>query len=243
MSSSDTTSANRLVIPPDARHLAEVVVNARASVRWALTGYCRGQLEILHRITSLDALKRAQDNGDLALLQQYNDRRESMATGPAAMTLMAAERELQHRVDLAALYQAVAPAYRESEAAQEAQLKIARERFGPDGPRTDDDLRAWQEAMVNYISLLLAREDAYDREVFTPIREALSRVTPDTPDNVEWSKPDTVGRWARVYGLGRNAMSKRLRDGSIRCRPVGRRWMVAMEDTPAAYREACRGKN
>jgi hypothetical protein len=99
MSESPATPANPPVIPPDARHLAEAAVNARAGIRWALTGYCQGQLEILHPIASLDALKRAQDNGDLALLQQYNDRRENMATGPAAMPLMATERELRPRVD------------------------------------------------------------------------------------------------------------------------------------------------
>jgi hypothetical protein len=62
-----------------------------------------------------------------------------------------------------------------------------------------------------------------------------------TADKVEWSKPDQVIRWARLFGVCRNTMSRRLNKGQIRGQRFGKCWMIALDDIHAAIRKQCRG--
>jgi hypothetical protein len=61
--------------------------------------------------------------------------------------------------------------------------------------------------------------------------------TQTDPGSEGWSRPYTVKALARVYNIGRNTMSKRLRDGQYRARKVGRTWQVAVADLPAGERQ------
>jgi hypothetical protein len=55
--------------------------------------------------------------------------------------------------------------------------------------------------------------------------------------DIQWSVPQTIQQWAKVFNLGRNAMSKRLNSGEISSRKVGLLWMVAVTELPRTHRE------
>jgi hypothetical protein len=52
----------------------------------------------------------------------------------------------------------------------------------------------------------------------------------------QWSAPNTLDGWCRVFGVHRNTMRKRLQDGTLRARPFGRHWQIALDDIPADRR-------
>jgi hypothetical protein len=81
------------------------------------------------------------------------------------------------------------------------------------------------------------------------IDEARQNLNPDAPaggtanrpsqsdEITDWSLPQTIQQLAKVFGFGRNAMSKRLNSGEVKARKVGQLWMVSLADVPLAYRE------
>jgi hypothetical protein len=60
------------------------------------------------------------------------------------------------------------------------------------------------------------------------------------PAKVEWSTPQAIKTWARVFGCHRNTMTARLTTGGLRCQQVGRDWMIALDDLPSHCREKYR---
>jgi hypothetical protein len=56
----------------------------------------------------------------------------------------------------------------------------------------------------------------------------------------DWSRPESVKTWAKVYGVHRNTMAKRLQAQSPRNQTVGGRYMVALDDLPASARDKYR---
>jgi hypothetical protein len=58
----------------------------------------------------------------------------------------------------------------------------------------------------------------------------------ETTVTVEWSTPDTIGRWAKVFQVGRNKMAELLKTQEIRNKPLSpNRYMVAVTDLPAKH--------
>jgi hypothetical protein len=57
------------------------------------------------------------------------------------------------------------------------------------------------------------------------------------PPGVDWSQPDTVARWAKVWGVSPRTMGKMLRTRKVRCQKLNRQaYQVAVDDIPAAHR-------
>jgi hypothetical protein len=63
-------------------------------------------------------------------------------------------------------------------------------------------------------------------------RRRVARELSGGGEAVEWRRPNTVVGLARAFGIGRAAMSRRLRDGTVRAKRFGRYWRVAVEDLP-----------
>jgi hypothetical protein len=79
------------------------------------------------------------------------------------------------------------------------------------------------------------------RRAVADLRLALvERVQVAAPAAVEWSRPESVKTWARVYGIHRNTMGPRLREQTPRNRKVGNKYMVALDDLPANERDKYR---
>jgi hypothetical protein len=56
----------------------------------------------------------------------------------------------------------------------------------------------------------------------------------ERPEAVEWSRPESVEKWAKVFGFSRNTMTQRFQEGTPRNKKMGRFYMVALDDLPAA---------
>jgi hypothetical protein len=54
---------------------------------------------------------------------------------------------------------------------------------------------------------------------------------------VDWSRPESVQVWARVFGVRRNTMTRRLKAQTPRNRKSGKDYMVALDDLPAEERD------
>jgi hypothetical protein len=93
---------------------------------------------------------------------------------------------------------------------------------------------AWEPAVPTPEALLLLsrRMTPAERCRFLQMQVA-DLLGEGVPGRPAWSKPDTVTRWARRFGLKRNAMGRLLRCGKLRCRRLGSRWQIATEDLPA----------
>jgi len=48
-----------------------------------------------------------------------------------------------------------------------------------------------------------------------------------------WTQPLTIQQLARIYGIGRKAMSRWLHNGELPARKVGSRWMIRRDWLPA----------
>lgn len=71
--------------------------------------------------------------------------------------------------------------------------------------------------------------------------QARSAQVPPAPREPEWSTPDTLTAWARVFRLKPPALKARLRSGAVRSKHVSsRRIMLALNDIPAGHREKYR---
>lgn len=57
---------------------------------------------------------------------------------------------------------------------------------------------------------------------------------------VEWSRPETVQTWAKVFTVHRNTMTKRLKEQKPRKQNMGRLYMLALNDLPAAVQHRYR---
>jgi hypothetical protein len=68
----------------------------------------------------------------------------------------------------------------------------------------------------------------------------LARVAASAPAatlRLDLSRPDTVARWAKVWGVSPRAMGKILRTGQVRSNMISRQsYQVAIEDIPAPQR-------
>ena len=66
-----------------------------------------------------------------------------------------------------------------------------------------------------------------------PTNETPAPASPPRDANLRWTAPDTVSRWAKVYQIHRNTMTKRFKDKTYRNRKVGRLFEIVVEDLPA----------
>jgi hypothetical protein len=60
-------------------------------------------------------------------------------------------------------------------------------------------------------------------------------------EGVEWSRPQPVTVWAKVFGVCRNTMTKRLKEQVPRNESFGRHYRVALDDLPPGQRDKYRG--
>jgi hypothetical protein len=58
----------------------------------------------------------------------------------------------------------------------------------------------------------------------------------------DWSRPESVKTWARVYSIGRNTMPRRFKKQQPRNKQSGRDYMVALDDLPAGERDKFRAR-
>jgi hypothetical protein len=72
--------------------------------------------------------------------------------------------------------------------------------------------------------------------VFKSIRKCWERARRAAEPAPEWSTPDSIGRWAKVFQVGRNKMAELLKTQQVRNKPLGtQRYMVAIADIPAIH--------
>jgi hypothetical protein len=55
------------------------------------------------------------------------------------------------------------------------------------------------------------------------------------PEAGQWSRPDSVANWAKIYRVSKTTMSRWLNQGTIKARKRGRFWQVADSDLPKEY--------
>jgi excisionase family DNA binding protein len=92
------------------------------------------------------------------------------------------------------------------------------------------------------LATTVAREVAkillpHQPETPPPASASSPTATQVDPGPEGWSRPYTVQELARVYGIHRNTMRRRLRERQIRAQQIGRTWQVAVADLPAAERQ------
>jgi hypothetical protein len=66
-----------------------------------------------------------------------------------------------------------------------------------------------------------------------PMNETFAPPYRSSDANLRWTVPDSVPRWAKVYQISRNTMTKHLKEQTYRNRKVGRLYEIAVEDLPA----------
>jgi hypothetical protein len=75
------------------------------------------------------------------------------------------------------------------------------------------------------------------RQLIDEEPDRLARLTVSRAISTEWSRPDSVGQWAKVFRCHRNTMSKRLQTQEVPNRRVGGKYQIRLDALPAPARE------
>ncbi len=123
-------------------------------------------------------------------------------------------------------------------------------------PVCNEWAQVWEANVRRYLEQLAQGEQGVAALPDTPLLVQGNRILPETvppevpnPPSEEkavppgnWSRPDSMKHWCRVFRVHRNTLRARLKKGEIRGKKIGRHWMIDLEDIPAPHREQCKAK-
>jgi hypothetical protein len=112
--------------------------------------------------------------------------------------------------------------------------------------RNGNTARLWRELCERWPIVRACHHELFPGEVEATVESAIGVQRPASGEvaddgsataTVEWSPADTIGRWARVFGVGRKKMAELLQTQKIRNKPLGTKiYMIAIADMPAKHR-------